>query len=131
MTGSVSICAKIFTKICTWKAIYDFLFMNNCNYVSIWYRFEDLSTKNFRVIRLIGLIRIKLTNWLSIIGTWLSIIGTRTKMAEKCLRYITSKIINETCPNILNKIYTHSYEGYITYIKYKFLDSYQIECNLL
>ena len=62
---------------------------------------------------------------------WLSIIRTRTKMAVKCLRYITPKIINETCPNILNKIYTHSYVGYITYIKYTFVDSYQIECNLL
>ena len=51
-------------------------------------------------------------------------------MAEKCLRYITPKIINETCPNILNKIDTHSYEGHITYIKYKFLDSHQTECTL-
>ena len=26
------------------KAIYDFLSMNNCNYVSILHRFEDIST---------------------------------------------------------------------------------------
>ena len=27
-----------------WKAIYDFLSMNNCNYVSILHRFEDIGT---------------------------------------------------------------------------------------
>ena len=26
-----------------WKAIYDILSMNNCNYVSIRHRFEDIS----------------------------------------------------------------------------------------
>ena len=41
-----------------WKAIYDFLSMNNCNYVSILHGFEDISTLKFRVIRLISLIRI-------------------------------------------------------------------------
>ena len=41
-----------------WKAIYDFLSMNNCNYVSICHRFEDISIWNFRVIRLISLIMI-------------------------------------------------------------------------
>ena len=32
--------------------------MNNCNYVSIWHLFEDISIENVRVIRLISLIRI-------------------------------------------------------------------------
>ena len=34
--------------------------MNNCNYVSILHRFEDIGTLTFRVIRLISLIRIDL-----------------------------------------------------------------------
>ena len=32
--------------------------MNNCNYVSILHRFEDISTSIFRAIRLISLTRI-------------------------------------------------------------------------
>ena len=43
---------------------------------------------------------------------------TRTNIAGKSLRHTTSKIcINNTSPNIINKIHTRSYIGYINYTK--------------
>ena len=52
------LCTCVNKRIIIIKAIYDFLSMNNCNYMSIWHRFEDILTLKFRVIRLISLIRI-------------------------------------------------------------------------
>ena len=54
---------------------------------------------------------------------------TRTNIGGKSLRHITPKIINNTSSNIINKIHTHSYIGYINYIKYFIIDSYIAECN--
>ena len=42
----------------------------------------------------------------------------------------TPKIVNKSSYNILDKIYTHSLEGYISYIKNNIIDSYPTECTL-
>ena len=54
----------------------------------------------------------------------------QTKTAEKSLRYILPKLINETIPLILNKIYTHSLYGYTNYIKQYFLSNYSYVCTI-
>ena len=57
-------------------------------------------------------------------------IRTRTKFLEQSIRYTIPVIINTTSPNILQKIYTHCFQGYSLYIKNVFINSYNIECNL-
>ena len=42
----------------------------------------------------------------------------------------TPKIIKKSSSNILDKIYTHSLKGYISYIKNNIIDSYPDECTL-
>ena len=53
---------------------------------------------------------------------------TRTVLAEKCLRHSIPLIINETDELILEKIFTHSYQGFTWYVKQKMIDSYTVEC---
>ena len=56
---------------------------------------------------------------------------TRTVLAEKCIRNEIVKVINSTEDSIIQKIFTHSLQGYKKYIKLKILQKYQSECNLL
>ena len=48
---------------------------------------------------------------------------TRTRMVEKCLRIVIPNIVNASPINILNKIFSHSYLGFIWYIKQVTIDS--------
>ena len=54
----------------------------------------------------------------------------RTKMAENSLRNVLPKLLNENSPSILDKIATHSFEGYIFFIKRTILDQYNISCTI-
>ena len=54
---------------------------------------------------------------------------TRTRMAEKCLRIVIPNIVNASPINILNKIFSHSYSGFIWYIKQITIESYSFECQ--
>jgi hypothetical protein len=58
----------------------------------------------------------------------LNIPRTRTKLADSCLRVAVPKTVNNTVPNILDKIYTHSRAGYVLYIKQCFLENYCVTC---
>ena len=51
--------------------------------------------------------------------------------ASKSLRYNLPTLVNNTAPEILNKIDTHSLAGFAGYIKYQYLYAYQEECQLL
>ena len=55
---------------------------------------------------------------------------TKVKCAEYSLRNITCKIINETSPNIIDKIFTHSLQGFVTYIKQDYLSKYEVICSI-
>ncbi len=50
---------------------------------------------------------------------------TKHEYAKKCIRYNLPKIINNTPAIILEKIHTHSLNGFASYIKHTFLQSYQ------
>ncbi len=45
--------------------------------------------------------------------------------AKMCIRYSIPKTINNTTPNTVDKIYTHSMQGFSGYIKQSLLHSYQ------
>ena len=45
-------------------------------------------------------------------------------MAEKALRYALPKLVNNTTSNILDKVYTHSIQGYTFYVKQNLICKY-------
>ena len=53
------------------------------------------------------------------------------KAAENSLRHVTPKIINDTPSIITDKIRTHSLQGFTSYIKQHFINSYTYDCNIL
>jgi len=55
---------------------------------------------------------------------------TRTIMAENCIRHHLITVLNTTPECILDKIKTHSLEGFSFYIKRYYLDELNLECNL-
>ena len=52
----------------------------------------------------------------------------RTKMADKCIRMMLPKIINNTSFLVLQKIYIH--QGFIWYIKKSLLSDYSYDCTI-
>ena len=56
--------------------------------------------------------------------------GTRTKMAENCIRHHLITILNTTPDCILDKINTHSLQGFSFFIKRYYLNELTYECNL-
>ena len=55
---------------------------------------------------------------------------TETKKAENSLRTVVPRIVNKTTPLIIDKIPTHSLQGYKSYIKNVYINSYKYECNI-
>ena len=55
---------------------------------------------------------------------------TRHRFADNCVRNKLPDIINCTSPNIINKIHTHSFEGYIACIKKIFISEYEENCSV-
>ncbi len=47
-----------------------------------------------------------------------------------CIRYRIPLIVNESPPAIINKIDTHSLEGFSKYIKINILESYNKDCTI-
>ena len=60
----------------------------------------------------------------------LHITKVRTKMAESSIRYILPRLINETATLILDKILTHSFQGFTLYMKQFFINKYKAECDI-
>ena len=57
-------------------------------------------------------------------------IELRYEFRRKCLYYEIARIANNTPPNILEKVYTHSDNGFISYIKSHMLKMYPDDCHL-
>lgn len=55
---------------------------------------------------------------------------TRTHKARHSLRNYISTVINNTNQDIIQKIHTHSYQGFSNYAKNTFLKYYSSECNI-
>jgi len=63
----------------------------------------------------------------------LHISRTNHKFSEKCLRHNITKTINyinNTCPQITNKIHTHSMQGFTKYAKTIFIQNYSETCDI-
>ncbi len=50
--------------------------------------------------------------------------------ARYCIRYCIPLIVNESPPEIINKVDTHSLQGFSKYIKIKILESYNEHCPI-
>ena len=55
---------------------------------------------------------------------------TFTKLADCCLRNAVQNVVNDTNQNVIDKIFTHSLQGYAWYIKQSYINQYQEECTL-
>ncbi len=51
--------------------------------------------------------------------------------AKRCLRFDLPKLVNDTPTIILDKIDTHSLNGFSWYVKQYFINKYQEQCNIL
>ena len=50
--------------------------------------------------------------------------------AEKCIRFSVPHLLNDTCRSITDKIYTHSFNGFVKYVKHHFLNNYSDHCSI-
>ena len=66
----------------------------------------------------------------TVIKSQLNMNKTKRKFAENCVRNQIALIVNKTQSNILDKIDTHSLEGYCNYIKYSYLNTYTELCSI-
>ena len=60
----------------------------------------------------------------------LKFVNPSTASGEKCLSCYLPNFINNSSPQVLDKINTHSYEGFSFFIKRTKLNSYRIECTV-
>ncbi len=51
--------------------------------------------------------------------------------ARKCLRYDIPMVMNSSPVEIINKINTHSVQGFAGHIKHTILQSYQVNCIII
>ena len=49
--------------------------------------------------------------------------------SEKCVRYHLPRVIEETDPNVLEKVNTHCYNGFCLYIRRVCIQNYKSECS--
>ena len=56
--------------------------------------------------------------------------GSNTPSGDKCIRHYLPTVINNLEPDILNKISTHSLQGFAFYIKRTMINKYQTECDV-
>jgi len=52
------------------------------------------------------------------------------KFAEQCIRFSLPKLLNENIVSILEKVHTHSQNGFSYYVKNVLLSHYQTECYI-
>ena len=56
--------------------------------------------------------------------------GSNTPSRDKCIRHYPPTVINKLEADILNKISTHSFQGFAFYIKRTMINKYQTECDV-
>ncbi len=52
------------------------------------------------------------------------------ELAKKCIRYNIPNTVNNIATNIIDKIYTHSMQGFMGYVKQSLLQFYQQSCTI-
>ena len=56
-------------------------------------------------------------------------IKVNTKIAENSVNFILPKVINASSPLVLEKIFTHSFTGFCSYVKQYLLNQYSVTCT--
>ena len=56
-------------------------------------------------------------------------ITVNTKIAVNSIKFILSKVINSSSPLVLEKISTHSFTGFCSYVKQYLLNQYSVTCT--
>ena len=57
------------------------------------------------------------------------IVGFRHTFAKRCIR-INLPRLNATSQSVKDKLFTHSFRGFVNYAKFKFLQNYKIDCTI-
>ena len=60
----------------------------------------------------------------------LQINRNRTKLAETFIRCTLPKLVNDTTSLIMEKNFSHSLQGFISYIKQYYISLYSFNCNI-
>ena len=58
------------------------------------------------------------------------IAGTKHAFAKQCLRHNLPNTLNATPQIVKDKLFTHSFYGFTNYVKYNFIQNYQIICTV-
>ena len=56
--------------------------------------------------------------------------GVNHEYAKKCLRYNITRLLDTTPDNILNKVFTHSKQGFNNYVKLSYINDYSDSCDI-
>ena len=62
--------------------------------------------------------------------TALNVARVKTKVAENSLKNITPKIVNDTPEIILDKIFSHSLQGFVDFVKQYYISLYTYDCSI-
>ena len=57
-------------------------------------------------------------------------VNTKTISSDKCIYSYPPKVINENDKDIMNKIATHSYQGFVFYVKRITIGKYNKNCHI-
>ena len=60
----------------------------------------------------------------------LNVARVKTKVAENSLKNITPKIVNDTPEIILDKIFSHSLQDFVDYVKQYYTSLYTYDCSI-
>ena len=58
------------------------------------------------------------------------IVGFRHTFAKRCIRINLPRTLNATSQSVKDKLFTHSFRGFVNYAKFNFLQSYKNECTV-
>ena len=58
------------------------------------------------------------------------LVGFRHTFAKRCIRINRPRTLNATPQSVKDKLFTHSFRGFINYAKLNFLQNYKNECTI-
>ncbi len=58
------------------------------------------------------------------------IVGFRQTFAKRCIRINLPRTLNDTPQSVKDKLFTHSFRGFINYAKLNFVQNYKNECTI-
>ena len=58
------------------------------------------------------------------------IVGFRHTFAKRCIRINLPQTVNNTPESVKDKLFTHSFRGFVNFAKLTFLQNYKNECTM-